>query len=67
MSSGGLDAANLLLIYPLLDRGKADPQLQGRVAELQQSLIIPFGFAVLLHRDAIVTIMKYAVNSVAAA
>jgi len=34
MSAGGTDAADLLLVNPLLDGGKADPQLQGRVAEL---------------------------------
>jgi len=51
--------------YPLLNRWKADPQLQSCISKLQQSLNIPFGFAVLLHRDAVVTITKFPVNSVA--
>jgi hypothetical protein len=48
-----------------LNRWKADPQLQSCISKLQQSLNIPFGFAVLLHRDAVVTITKFPVNSFA--
>ena len=36
MSSGRSDAANLLPVDPLFDRGKADSQLQSCVPELQQ-------------------------------
>ena len=35
------NAANLSLVNPLLDRWKADAQLQGRIARLQQ-FFIPF-------------------------
>jgi hypothetical protein len=41
MSSSRLDAANFLLVNPLFDRREANPQLQGRVTELQQLLILP--------------------------
>src|SRR6202140_1667654 len=67
MSSRSPIASNLLLVNPLLNRWKADPQLQSCISKLQQSLNIPFGFAVLLHRDAIVTTTKFPVNSVASA
>jgi hypothetical protein len=67
MSSGSLIALNLLLVNPLLNRGKADPQLQSCISQFQQSLNIPLGFAVLLHRDAIVTTTKFPVNAVASA
>src|SRR4029077_10826068 len=65
MSPCGLDAANLLLVNPLLDRGKADPQLQSRVTELQQLLILLSGFAVPRHRSEIVQSMQSRVNRIA--
>ena len=67
MPSHSLIASNLLLVNPLLYRWKADPHLQSRIAKLQQALNSPFGFAVLLHRDAIVTTTKFPVDSVASA
>src|ERR1700686_517717 len=67
MSSHSLIASNLLLVNPLLDRWEADPKLQGCVTKLQRSLTIPSGFAILLHRDAIVATTKFSVNSVASA
>jgi hypothetical protein len=39
MSSSRLDAANFLLVNPLLDRWEADSQLQRGVTELQQVLM----------------------------
>jgi hypothetical protein len=59
MSSRSPIASNLLLVNPLLNRWKADPQLQSCISKLQQSLNISLGFAVLLHRDAIVTTTKF--------
>jgi hypothetical protein len=41
--------------------------LQGRISKLQQSLDIPFGFANLLHRDAMVATTKFSVNSAGSA
>jgi hypothetical protein len=63
MSASRPDAANFLLVNPLLDRREADPQLQGRLSKLQQFLNIPFGFALVLHPDAIVARTKFSVNS----
>jgi hypothetical protein len=62
MSSGRLQAANLLLVDPLLDRGKADPQLQSRVTELQQLSVLWSGFAVAQHWRKIVQSSRGAVN-----
>jgi hypothetical protein len=67
MSAHSLIAANLLPVNPLLNRWKANPQLQSCISKLQQSLYIPFGFADLPHRDAIVPTTKFPVNSVASA
>ena len=67
MSSRSTIALNLLLVNPLLNRGKADPELQSCISKLAESPNIPFGFAVLLHRDAIVTTTKFPVNAVASA
>jgi hypothetical protein len=67
MSSRSPIASNLVPVNPLLNRWKTDPQLQSCVSKLQQSLNIPLGFAVLAHRDAIVTTTKFPVNSVASA
>ena len=50
VSSGSANAANLLLVNPLLNRGKADPQLQSRISQPQQRLSILFGLVVLPHR-----------------
>jgi hypothetical protein len=41
MSSSRLNAANFILVNPLLDRWEADSQLQRGVTELQQLLILP--------------------------
>jgi hypothetical protein len=41
--------------------------LQGCVPKLQQFVKIPFGFAVFLHRNAMVAATKFSVNSAASA
>jgi hypothetical protein len=64
MSSGRLDATNLLLVNPLFDGGETDPQLQSRIAELQQFVILPPGFACSRHRNAILQSASGAVNTV---
>ena len=65
MSSRRLIASNLLLVNRLLNCRKADPQLQSCISQPQQFLNIPFGFAVLLHRAAIVATTKSTFNSIA--
>jgi hypothetical protein len=67
MSSRSAIASNLLLVNPLLNRGKADSQLQSCIWQPQQFLNTPFGFAVLPHRDAIVTATKFPVNFISSA
>jgi hypothetical protein len=59
MSSGRLEAAALLLVDPLLDRGKADPQSQSRVTELQHLSVFLSGFAVPQHRRKIVGVTAF--------
>src|SRR2546427_8267642 len=62
MPSGCLDAANFLLVNPLLDRGEANPQLQSSITELQQLAIFRRGFTVPRHRNEIVQSTQGTVN-----
>src|SRR5580693_9736569 len=65
MSSCSRDAANLLPVNPLFDGGKTDAELQSRIAEFQQPLILPSRFAVLRHRNKILQSTRGTVNMAA--
>jgi hypothetical protein len=66
VSAGGLNAANLFLVNPLLDGGEADAQLQGCIAKVEQIVGIrtgtPRGFTLLRHRNEIVQPLQGTVN-----
>jgi hypothetical protein len=56
VSSRGLDAADLLLVNPLLDRRKTNAKLQGCVSQLEHFLRISGtapGFALGVHENDI--------------
>src|SRR5580698_5959520 len=65
MSPCSRDAANLLPVNPLFDGGKTDAELQSRIAEFQQPLILPSRFAVLRHRNKILQSTRGTVNMAA--
>ena len=63
MSAGRLEAANLLLVNPLLDGRKADPQLKSRITEIEQALGDLVRFVEPRHRNEIVQPTNATVNT----
>ena len=45
MPSGSMDTSNLFLVYPLFDRGKADAELHGGIAQVQHHITVLSRFA----------------------